>query len=88
MNLYAAYWIEEPDVRASFTERDSLIWFDNDVEVFLRAGTVTTNLKSTPLTPYTMSTKELARLTVIKGAIEGVYTVKQATRKLRISTRG
>jgi hypothetical protein len=32
--LYAAYWLEEPDVRASFTERDSLIWFDNDVEVF------------------------------------------------------
>ncbi|MDR3192904.1 MAG: carbohydrate-binding family 9-like protein [Treponema sp.] len=32
--LYAAYWIDEPDVRASFTQRDSLIWFDNDVELF------------------------------------------------------
>jgi hypothetical protein len=32
--LYVAYWIDEPDVRASFTERDSLIWFDNDVELF------------------------------------------------------
>jgi hypothetical protein len=32
--LYVAYWIEEPDVRASFTERDSLIWFDNDAELF------------------------------------------------------
>jgi hypothetical protein len=32
--LYLAYWIEEPAVRASFTERDSLIWFDNDVETF------------------------------------------------------
>jgi hypothetical protein len=32
--LYAACWLEEPAVRASFTERDSLVWFDNDVEVF------------------------------------------------------
>ena len=31
---YVAYWIDEPEVRASFTERDSLIWFDNDVELF------------------------------------------------------
>jgi hypothetical protein len=33
--LYVAYWIEEPDIRASFTERDSLVWFDNDVEFFI-----------------------------------------------------
>ncbi|MDR2402665.1 MAG: carbohydrate-binding family 9-like protein [Spirochaetaceae bacterium] len=32
--LYVACWNEEPDVRASLTERDSLIWYDNDVEVF------------------------------------------------------
>ena len=32
--LYVGFWIEEPLVRASFTERDSLIWFDNDVEIF------------------------------------------------------
>jgi hypothetical protein len=32
--LYVAYWLEEPALRASFTERDSLVWFDNDVEVF------------------------------------------------------
>jgi hypothetical protein len=32
--LYIGFWIEEPAVRASFTERDSLVWFDNDVEVF------------------------------------------------------
>jgi transposase len=36
---------------------------------------------------YTMSTKELARLTVIKGAIDGAYTVKQAARKLGLSVR-
>ena len=34
-----------------------------------------------------MSTKELARLAVIKGAIDGAYTVKQAARKLGMSTR-
>jgi len=32
--LYLGFRIEEPAVSASFTERDSLIWFDNDVEVF------------------------------------------------------
>jgi len=32
--LYIGFWIEEPLIRASLTERDSLIWFDNDVEVF------------------------------------------------------
>jgi transposase len=36
---------------------------------------------------YTMSAKELARLAVIKGAIEGACTVKQAARKLGVSTR-
>ena len=32
--LYLGFWITEPQIRASFTEKDSLIWFDNDVEVF------------------------------------------------------
>jgi hypothetical protein len=32
---------------------------------------------------YMMRTKELARLAVIKGAIDGAYTAKQAARKLR-----
>jgi transposase len=36
---------------------------------------------------YMMSTKELARLTVIKGAIDGAYTVKQAAKRLGVSTR-
>ncbi|MDR2095100.1 MAG: hypothetical protein LBP76_06230 [Treponema sp.] len=34
-----------------------------------------------------MSTKELSRLTVIKGAINGAYTVKQAAKTLGMSTR-
>jgi hypothetical protein len=32
--LYVGFWIQEPQVRASLTERDSFIWNDNDVEVF------------------------------------------------------
>ena len=33
--LYVAYWIEEPLVQASLTERDALIYEDNDVELFI-----------------------------------------------------
>lgn len=33
--LYVAYWIQEPQVRATQTKRDSFIWFDNDVELFI-----------------------------------------------------
>jgi hypothetical protein len=33
--LYVAYWIEEPDVQATLTERDSKIYMNNDVELFI-----------------------------------------------------
>jgi hypothetical protein len=33
--FYVAYWIEEPQVRATLTERDSFVWNDNDVELFV-----------------------------------------------------
>jgi len=33
--FYVAYWVEEPQVRATLTERDSFIWKDNDVELFV-----------------------------------------------------
>ena len=33
--LYIAYWIEEPNVQATLTERDALIYNDNDVEFFI-----------------------------------------------------
>lgn len=33
--LYVGYWVEEPFVTAKFTERDSLIYEDNDVELFI-----------------------------------------------------
>jgi hypothetical protein len=34
-NLYVGFWVSEPAVQASLTERDSFIWYDNDVEVFI-----------------------------------------------------
>ena len=34
-NLYVAYWIQEPNIAATLTRRDSLIWNDNDVEMFI-----------------------------------------------------
>jgi hypothetical protein len=33
--LYVAYWIEEPDLQATLTERDALIYQNNDVELFI-----------------------------------------------------
>jgi hypothetical protein len=34
-NLYVGFWIQEPQVRAALTARDSFVWLDNDVEVFI-----------------------------------------------------
>lgn len=31
--LYVAFWVEEPVVAATLTERDSLVYTENDVEV-------------------------------------------------------
>lgn len=36
--LYVGFWIEEPYIQARQTERDSLIFLDNDVEVFIDGG--------------------------------------------------
>lgn len=33
--LYIAFWVQEPDVLASLTKRESPIWYDNDVEIFI-----------------------------------------------------
>jgi len=33
--FYLAFWVEEPDVQAHFTRRDSFLWLENDVEVFI-----------------------------------------------------
>jgi hypothetical protein len=34
-NLYVAFWVEEPDVKATLRDRDAQIWRDNDVELFV-----------------------------------------------------
>jgi hypothetical protein len=36
--LYVAFWVEEPFVAAKLTERDSTIFQENDVEVFIDGG--------------------------------------------------
>jgi hypothetical protein len=36
--LYVAFWVEEPFVAATQTERDSLVFLENDVEVFIDGG--------------------------------------------------
>ncbi len=33
--LYIAFWVSEPDIQAQMTERDSSIYLENDVEVFI-----------------------------------------------------
>ena len=33
--LYVGFWLEEPDVRATYTARDCMICEENDVEVFI-----------------------------------------------------
>lgn len=35
LNLYVGFWVEEPMVEAALTQRDSLIYTENDVEVFI-----------------------------------------------------
>lgn len=37
-NLYIGFWVQEPYVEARLTERDSLIFQENDVEVFIDGG--------------------------------------------------
>ena len=34
-NLYVGFWVEEPFVVATLTERDSLVWTENDIEIFI-----------------------------------------------------
>jgi hypothetical protein len=36
--LYAGFWAEEPQVEASLKKRDSLIFMDNDLELFIDGG--------------------------------------------------
>jgi len=36
--LYAAFWVEEPYITAQLTERDSTIFQENDIELFIDGG--------------------------------------------------
>jgi Carbohydrate family 9 binding domain-like len=36
--LYIGFWAADPQVRGTLTERDSLLFFENDVEVFIDGG--------------------------------------------------
>ena len=36
-NLYFAFWVQEPDVQAKYKKRDSPIYYDNDIEIFIAA---------------------------------------------------
>jgi len=33
--LYVAFWVSEPNIQAKLAERDSLVWTENDVEIFI-----------------------------------------------------
>jgi hypothetical protein len=33
--LYVAFWVSEPNVQARLARRDSLVWTENDVEIFI-----------------------------------------------------
>jgi hypothetical protein len=33
--LYVAFWVTEPNIKAKLSERDSLVWTENDVEIFI-----------------------------------------------------
>jgi len=36
--LYIAFWLDEPNVEAHLTERDSIIFLENDIEIFIDGG--------------------------------------------------
>jgi hypothetical protein len=36
--LYIAFWAEEPAVTATMTERDALLFYENDLEIFIDGG--------------------------------------------------
>src|SRR6185503_11742101 len=51
--LYIGFWVEEPFIEAHHTERDSVIFQENDVEVFIDGGDCYYELEINALgTPY------------------------------------
>ncbi|MDD8019628.1 MAG: carbohydrate-binding family 9-like protein [Acidobacteriota bacterium] len=33
--FYLAFWVEEPNIQARLSQRDSFLWLENDVEIFI-----------------------------------------------------
>ncbi len=54
-NLYIGFWCEEPFPAAQIAQRDGLLWFENDVEVFIDGGDTYTSSKSRPHYVYEVS---------------------------------
>ncbi len=47
--LYVGFWVEEPFVEATLTERDALVWTENDVELFVAGKDAYYELEINPL---------------------------------------
>src|SRR4030042_586102 len=50
-NLYVAFWVDEPNVQARLKERDSLVWTENDVEIFIGGENCYYEFQIKPLGP-------------------------------------
>jgi hypothetical protein len=51
--LYVGFWVEEPFLAATMTERDAPVWKENDVEVFIAGKDAYYEFEINPLgTPY------------------------------------
>lgn len=51
--LYVGFWVEEPFLAATMTERDALVWKENDVEVFIAGKDAYYEFEINPLgAPY------------------------------------
>ena len=47
--LYIGFWVEEPFVAETLTERDALVWTENDIEVFVAGKDAYYELELNPL---------------------------------------
>jgi hypothetical protein len=47
--LYAGFWVEEPFVTATLTERDAPVWSENDIELFVAGQDAYYELEINPL---------------------------------------
>jgi hypothetical protein len=79
-NLYVGFWVEEPLVVATLTERDSPIYEDNDVELFIAGRDAYYEFEITRLEPsmrFSSYGKMLTRnpRTVVFQSLEETFPV-------------